>query len=278
MSRWNEYVKGTKTKGDERAIQLLECCDGALRRTLQRNSGGVVISELPEADIIAAIKALAVRIEAPTVARDCLHNMSQDREESVRAFGARLRGQAATCQYTKLCTCGLTVDYTEENVADALITGLSDPNIKQGILGEPNQPLSMDRAITYVESKEVARSSVFKLNAPGSVDAVGSKYKKQTSRKQPKDYSSDSEEKDVCYFCGKPGHGRYPLSHRGNQNAKHSARNARSVVKTTTRRRYVKVSMHPLMYRKMQYFTKCVISLPTGQREVAPYTTMFLTT
>ena len=124
---------------------------------------------------LAAIKALAVRIEAPTVARDCLHNMSQDREESVRAFGARLRGQAATCQYTKLCTCGLTVDYTEENVADALITGLSDPDIKQGILGEPNQPLSMGRAITYVESKEVATSLVFKLNTPGSVDAVGSK-------------------------------------------------------------------------------------------------------
>ena len=43
-----------------------------------------------------AIKVLAVRIENPTVARDKLHNMSQDREESVRAFGARLRGQAAT--------------------------------------------------------------------------------------------------------------------------------------------------------------------------------------
>ncbi len=44
---------------------------------------------------------LVVRIENPTVARDRLHSMSQDREENVRAFGA------ATCQYR------LTV---EENV------------------------------------------------------------------------------------------------------------------------------------------------------------------
>ncbi len=86
---------------------------------------------------MAAIKVLAVRIENPTVARDRLHSMSQDREENVRAFGARLRGQAATCQYSKQCTCGVIVDYTEENVADALITGLADQEIKQGILGEP---------------------------------------------------------------------------------------------------------------------------------------------
>ena len=105
-----------------------------------------------------AIKTLAVRVENPTVARDRLHNMSQDRGKSVRAFGARLRGQAATCQYTKACTCLLVVDYTEENVADALTTGLADPEIKQGLLGEPDQPLSMERAMLYVESKETTRS------------------------------------------------------------------------------------------------------------------------
>ena len=98
-------------------------CDQDLRRGLERNNGGVALSELPLDDIMKAIKVLAVRIENLTVARDKLHNMSQDREESVsRAFGARLRGQAATCQYNKACTCTLIVDYTEENVADTLIT------------------------------------------------------------------------------------------------------------------------------------------------------------
>ena len=77
-------------KGDDQAIQLLECFDPDLRRGLQRNNGGVALSELPLDDIMEAIKVLAVRIENPTVARDKLHNISQDREESVRAFGARL--------------------------------------------------------------------------------------------------------------------------------------------------------------------------------------------
>ena len=167
------------------AIQLFECCDQDLRKGLQRNNGGMVLSGLPIDDIMRAIKVLAVRVENPTVVRDKLHNMSQDREESVRAFGARLRGQATTCQYSKQCTCGLVVDYTEENVADALITGLADPDIKQGILGEPNQPLSMERAMSFVESKETAKASVSQLDPGSSVNALKSKYKKMPRQPKP---------------------------------------------------------------------------------------------
>ena len=156
-----------------------------------------------------AIKILAVRVENPTVALDRLHNMSQDRGESVRAFGARLRGQAATYQYTKACTCLLVVDYTEENVADALITGLADPEIKQGLLGEPDQPLSMERAMLYVESKEAAKTSVSLLDpgtSMGAVRRIGYKKTPRAGRMQPNTDTDDEK----CYFCGKTGHGKYP--------------------------------------------------------------------
>ena len=155
---------------------------------------------------MAAIKVLAVRVENPTVARDRLHSMSQDREENVRAFGARLRGQAATCQYSKQCTYGMIVDYTEENVADALITGLADQEIKQGIFGEPNQPLTIDRAMAYVESKEIAKVSISQLDPNNLVNALRSKYKKLPRQGQPLPDMDDSK----CYFCGKTGHGKYP--------------------------------------------------------------------
>jgi len=48
------------------------------------------------------------------------------------------RGQAATCQYTKACTCRRVVDYTEENMADTLTIELADLEIKQGLLREPH--------------------------------------------------------------------------------------------------------------------------------------------
>ncbi len=169
-------------------------------------NGSVVLSELPIDAIVAATKVLAVRIETPTVARDHLRSMSQDREENVRAFGARLRGQGATCQYSKQCTCGVIVDYTEENVADAFITGLADQEIKQGILREPNQPLTIERPMAYVESKEVARASISHLDPNNSVNSLRSNYKRLPRQGQPLPDVDDSK----CYFCRKTGHGKYP--------------------------------------------------------------------
>ena len=209
LSRWEDYVRATKVKGEDQAIQLLECCDPDLRKGIQRNNGGVALSGKPLTDIMKAIKTLAVRVENPTVARDKLHNMTQDREESVRAFGARLRGQAATCQYTKACTCSLIVDYTEENVADALITGLADPEIKQGLLGEPDQPLSMERAMLYVESKEAAKTSVSLLDPGTSMGAVHRSSHKKTALAGRTRPNIDTED-EKCFFCGKTGHGKYP--------------------------------------------------------------------
>ena len=101
QSRWGDYVRATKlTAGPDRVIQLLECCDEQLRRDLTRNAGGTLAGGTEE-ETLAAIKRLAVREENVMVARVALHHMKQDRDESVRAFAARLRGQAGVCKYTK---------------------------------------------------------------------------------------------------------------------------------------------------------------------------------
>lgn len=94
-------------------IQLLECCDEQLWRDLTRNAGGT-LADKTEDEVFAAMKALAVREENAMVARVSLHNMKQDRDEPIRAFGARLRGQASVCKFSKTCTgCGGSVDYSE---------------------------------------------------------------------------------------------------------------------------------------------------------------------
>ena len=90
-SRWGDYVRATKLIGPDRILQLLECCDDQLRRDLTRNAGGT-LAEKTEAEVFTAMKALAVREENPMVARVSLHNMRQERDEPIRAFGARLRG------------------------------------------------------------------------------------------------------------------------------------------------------------------------------------------
>ena len=112
-SRWSDYVRATRLSGTDKVIQLLECCDEQLQKDLTRNTGGTLTGKT-EDEVLAAIKTLAVREENVMVARVTLHNMKHDRGEPIRAYGARLRGQASVCRFTQQCTsCEANVDYTE---------------------------------------------------------------------------------------------------------------------------------------------------------------------
>lgn len=111
LTRWQDYVEATKIEGKDLIIQLLECCDEQLRKDLTRNAGGSLTNNTAN-DVLAAIKKLAVREENTMVARVQLHNMCQDRDETIRSFGARLRGQAGVCKFHVTCqTCNIDVNY-----------------------------------------------------------------------------------------------------------------------------------------------------------------------
>ncbi|XP_021365018.1 uncharacterized protein LOC110457888 [Mizuhopecten yessoensis] len=97
QSRWSDYVSATKITGRDKVIQLLECCDEPLRKDLTRSAGGSLADKTID-EVLAAIKKLAVREENTMVARVTLHNMRQDRDETVRSYGARLKGQAGICK------------------------------------------------------------------------------------------------------------------------------------------------------------------------------------
>ncbi len=60
-----------------------------------------------EIEVLAAMKSLAVMKENKMVAIDALMRMVQERDEPIRAFGARVRGQASVCKFHKPCPCGL---------------------------------------------------------------------------------------------------------------------------------------------------------------------------
>ncbi len=153
-SRWGDYVKATRLDGPDLVLQLLECCDEQLRRDLTRNAGGTLANKTKE-EVFTAMRTLAVREENAMVARVSLHNMRQDREEPIRAFGARLRGQASVCKFVKACPdCGVAVDYSEENVADVLCRGLADSEIQMDLLGDANQEMSVEETLRFVEAKE----------------------------------------------------------------------------------------------------------------------------
>ena len=71
------YVTGTKLIGYDVVTQLLECCEEDLRKDLTRAAGRSLVDN-DEKDVLAAMRALAVRAENTMVARVALSNMPQD--------------------------------------------------------------------------------------------------------------------------------------------------------------------------------------------------------
>ena len=153
LQRWKSYVQAVQLTGADIPVQLLECCDSKLRRDVTRNSiGPTPIAEYTEVNLLAAIRSLAVREENPKVARVALSRMTQDRGEPIRAFAARLRGQAEVCRFTKKCPgCDRISNQGEERVADQLCVGLADAEIQEDLLKHPDQSMSVEDTIRFVE-------------------------------------------------------------------------------------------------------------------------------
>jgi len=153
---------------------------------------------------------LAVREENVMVARVNLANMRQDRDETVRSFGARIRGQANICKYVMQCTnCATDVNYTDNILRDVLTKGLYDPEIQLDLLGEPDQDKTLEQVFKYVEAKEAGRRSASSLVESNTAAATRSSYQRTKSNvtvpRKPRE--PEHRKTEICSYCGKTGHG-----------------------------------------------------------------------
>ena len=193
-------------EGTDKVIQLLECCNEQLRKDLTRNAGGT-LTGMTEEEVFVAMKKLAVREENTMVARVTLHNMRQDRDEPVRAYGARLCGQASVCKFTQQCTgCGSNVDYTDAMLRDVLCRGLEDSEIQMDLLGDKNQNMTLEEVLKFVEAKESGKRPASRLLIPHSTNAAAS----SSYRRQKKDAAKGipPQDQEACTYCGLKGHGK----------------------------------------------------------------------
>ena len=208
LTRWGEYKTATQISGSAIVIQLLECCDEQLRKDLTRAAGGSLTAKSEE-DVLASIKRLAVREENPMVARVALHDMRQDNDEPIRAFGARIRGQAGVCKYNVTCPdCSTTVDFTDCILRDVLARGIADPEIQLDLLGDAKQDMSLEEIMKFVESKESGRRSASRLHESKSSQAAASSSYNRLRRQAHKErQTSPQSDPPPCSYCGRAGHG-----------------------------------------------------------------------
>jgi hypothetical protein len=92
------------------------------------------------------------------VAHVTLHNIRQDRDKSVRNFGARLRGQADICKFVIDCpNCSAQINYTDVIMRDVVTRGVVDPDIQLDLLGDKNQNMTLEEVFQFVEAKEAGK-------------------------------------------------------------------------------------------------------------------------
>ena len=158
ITRWAEYKSATKIANEDIVLQLLECCEESLRRDLTRSAGGS-LSDQSEADVLKAIKNLAVVAENTMVSRVRLYNMQQDHGETVRSFCARLRGLANVCDFKVACPgndCDVSVDFTNIMLRDTLVRGISDIEIQSDLLGDRNQNMTLSEVTSSLKLRKPA--------------------------------------------------------------------------------------------------------------------------
>ena len=110
IRRWDVFCTGSGIGAAQAPFQLFQCAGPELGDSLLKANPTVASGTLQ--DLIAAMRSLAVIPVATCVLRTELLQLRQERDETFRAFTARVRGKAETCAYVAECGCGEAVDYT----------------------------------------------------------------------------------------------------------------------------------------------------------------------
>ena len=131
--RWDVFVSGSGLDPDASSSQLFQCAGDELGDSLLKTDPSIVSK--PTSVVMGAMKSLAAIVVATGVMRAELVRMQQERDESFRAFAARVRGKAETCAYITKCTCLREVDFTDSIIRDVLIAGIADLDIRREVIG-----------------------------------------------------------------------------------------------------------------------------------------------
>ena len=193
--RWDVFVNGSGFDPAASSSQLFQCASEELGNSLLKADSS--ITSKPTADLMKAMKTLAVVAVATGVIRAELVQMKQDRGETFRTFAARVRGKAETCSYTTKCSCNSTVNFTDIIVRDVLIAGISDLDIRRDILGtDAILQRPVNDVISLVESKEMARNAL-----PTSLSTVSSLKREEQHFPSTQHATTNRQQTAQCPKC-----------------------------------------------------------------------------
>ena len=170
LTHWGNYIEATKVNGKDCVTQLLKCFDEELRKDLTWSAGGRLTNKM-EYEVFAAIKTLAVCKENTMVARVASMKCVKT-DETIRSFGARVRGPAGVCKYLLNCpTCSTEVKYTDHILHDVIARVISDSEMQLELLGHMNQNMTPEEVFLLIKAKEAGKRSTTCLHETQGVES-----------------------------------------------------------------------------------------------------------
>ena len=164
---WSRYKRSSLADATEVHIldQLWACCSDALEQTIYR-SGTAAETEV---ELLAAMKKMSVKKQNVLINVVEFLSMGQADGEPVKHYAARLKGAAATCNFTLPLG---QQDYTENMVKHQLVRGINNPFILEQVLAqattEKGIKMDLQETLNLIEAKESGKQDASLLGRTGA--------------------------------------------------------------------------------------------------------------
>ena len=202
-SKWERYKRSCLQGVDSKMVvdQLMACCSKDLDDTIWKQVGRNLDTEK---ELLEMMEKLGVKRRNVLLNKVSFFDMSQQQDEKVKHYVARLKGQASTCNF--LVTEG-TKDYSDQMIQHQLIRGLCDQDIQEHVLAhaatDEGAKMDLETTVRLIESKELGKADSEVLHKSSHANKM-SEYRK-VKNGQPATTGGGGDE--VCGFCKKKGHG-----------------------------------------------------------------------
>lgn len=220
--QWNNYIEQSPNADESTKLkQLQAACDDELKQRIF--DSGNYSSLNTTILFLAKMKELAVITVHKSVHLMNLWRMSQEPDESIRAFVARVTSTADMCGMNIRCTadgCNQVISYRDNVVQQIIIHGMHDNDVRIRVLSRntAGELTTLPKLIDYIaaeeaginESQNLSKNTVggirnssykkSKIKAAKSCGHCGGQHPFNDMSKNCKAFGK------ICNSCGKPNH------------------------------------------------------------------------
>ena len=197
--QWDNYIKQSVVSPAVQLMQVQAACDDSLRQRVFDTGTYAALTTAEE--FLAKMKELAVIVVHKSIHLMNLWKMSQQSDEPIRAYSARVTATADMCGMVIKCpnqTCNRDIVYRDHVVHQMIIHGMRDNDIRIRVLSRntSGELTTLDKLIDYIAAEEAGTAEASDLVSDSSL--VGGIRRKSTYHQQKHIHK--------CKHCGEASH------------------------------------------------------------------------